>query len=240
MSQVMAYFGRQHHQDRAMTRSRQSKHSSPRPQATRSAQGYLVLVTAAEQSAVDLLLTAARRRIPDSALEFPMRITTRRNGPRDAEITVTRKIFRELEGDGGFLATWEADGHRFGLPVGVCKLLAEGRSIVVATPPEITAALQELGPQLRCVHLTGKLDSARVPLTPRACFKRIVGPRLAARLEARGVGPRSEAIAYCDLASAVRALSEVLVCIERERQALKTNAAVRAHRARMPVRPAAL
>ena len=117
--------------------------------------------------------------------------------------------------DGGMLATWAADGHRFGLPDNVRRLITEGKIIVVAAPVELAPELQGLFPDLRVLRFTGQLDAARAPLTPRACLRRIVGPRIATRLESRVSMPRTDAISHAgDLPSAVRSLSEGLLRIE--------------------------
>lgn len=200
-----------------MTRSAQSNETRASRRSVRSAPGCLIVVTATEQSALDLLLTAARRRLPDSTFEFPKRITTRRNGHTDAELAVTRNLFREMEGDGGFIVTWQVDGHRFGLPDSINRLLLQGNSTVVAAPADVVAELQEACPDVRMVRLTGQLDAARAPLTPRACLRRIVGPRLAQRLEARGMAPTTHSVSHTgDMASAVRALTAALVAIAQD------------------------
>lgn len=228
-------------QDRAMTRRAPSKKSPTGRQTAAAAAGCLIVVTAADQQALDLLLTAVRRRMPESALEFPMRITTRRSGSRDAEIAVTRNLFREIERDSAFIAQWEADGHRFGLPNSLHELLMQGKSAVIVAPAEVVAELQETFPIVRVVRLAGQLDAARAPLAPRACLRRIVGPRLAARLEARITLPRTDAVSHPgDLPSAVRALTEALARIVEERERRKKRAAPPAQsRGRREGRPAA-
>ena len=215
-----------------MTRSSaQTKFASPRRRSGTKAPGCLVLVVAPEPSALDLLLTAVRRRMLDSAFEFPMRIATRRNGQRDIEIVVSRNVFSQLERDGGMIATWAIEGHRFGLPDSIGRLIVEGKIAVVAGPAEIALELQSLFPDLRVLRFTGRLDAARAPLTPRACLRRIVGPRLATRLESRVVTPRTDAISHGgDLPSAVRALSEGLLRIEEERRLRQRRAATSARR----------
>ncbi|MCL4766260.1 MAG: hypothetical protein KJZ80_08510 [Hyphomicrobiaceae bacterium] len=202
-----------------MTHSTRTIGSSPGRRAKTAAPGCLVLVVDAQQSALDLLLTATRRRMPSGSFEFPMRITTRRNGWRDGEIAVTRNAFREIERDGGFAATWQAGGHRFGLPSCLRSLLVEGRTAVVAAPAGAIAELQAICPDLRVVRLTDQLEAARGPLTPRACLRRMLGPRLAAGLETRRPAPRTEAVCFTGhWPSAVRALSETLLRIEEERE----------------------
>lgn len=187
--------------------------------------GCLVLVTAAEQAQLDLLLTAARRRIPHSTLEFPKRVTTRRDGPPDAEIAVTRSLFRQIEQDGGFMATWGSEGHRFGLLDSIQRLLISGRSAVIAAPLNLVGELYDVCPDVRVLRLTGQLDAVRAPLTPKACLRRIVGPHLAERLESRGA-ERTIAVPHGgDMPSAVRALSEALARIEQDQGGLITPGA---------------
>ncbi len=181
--------------------------------------GRLVLVVAAEHAGPGLLLTAVRRRLTDlSDIEFPKLITTRRNGPSDAEASLTREAFQDLERDGHFLLTWNAAGHSFGLPIAIRAKLDEGRTVVIAAPADIVPELHESCPELHVVRLTGGVDSARRQLTPQACLRRMMGPKLAKRLEGQRLRPRTDAISGADdMATAVRALSNVLSRISEER-----------------------
>ncbi len=217
--QVTVYSRLDGSQDHSMARRTQSKQHFARDRMTGDL-GCLVVVTAAERAQLDLLLTAARRRIPHSGLEFPKRITTRRDGPPDAEIAVTRSLFREIEQDGGFMATWDSEGHRFGLPDSIQTILLSGRSAVVAAPFYLVGKLDDVCPDVRVLRLTGQLDAARAPLTPKACLRRIVGPRLAERLESRGAATTVAVPHGGDIPSAVRALSDALARIGQERVGL--------------------
>ncbi len=231
-----------------MTRSTHTKISSPARRARSTPPGCLVLVDAPEPSTLDLLLTAVRRRMPDGAFEFPKRLATRQNGQRDVEIAVSRTVFGQMEQDGGMIVTWQADGHRFGLPESIRRLILDGKTAVVAAPAEIAPELQGHCPDLLVLRFTGRLDAARAPLTPRACLRRIVGPRLAKRLESRTFVPRTEAISHAgDLPSAVHALSEGLLRIDEERRlrqrrsaASARHSADHARRSRSLPTPAAL
>lgn len=203
-----------------MTRWSQTWPCSLGTQSSPSGPGCLIVVTAAELSTLDLLLTAARRRLAHPSLEFPKRIATRRNGPFDAEISVTRTLFRQIEQDGRLVATWEAGGHQFGLPDSLLKLLLEGRRAVIAAPADVIPALQGIDGELRILRLAGRLEAALAPLAPRARLQRIVGPRLADRLGSRAVAARTDLIPYTgDMPSVVRALTESLVRIEQEHRA---------------------
>ena len=230
--QAMAYSCLDGSQDRSMARGPRSKEQIASDRISGDP-GCLVVVTAAEQGQLDLLLTAARRRMPHSKFEFPKRVTTRRDGPSDAEIAVTRNLFREIEKDGGFIAIWQADGHRFGLPDSISRIFSSGRSAVIAAPLGLVGTLDEACPDVRVLRLTGHLDAARAPLTPKACLRRIVGPRLAERLEARGAPARTDAVPHGgDLPSAVRALSEALARIEQEQRVLTSPGATGSSRSR--------
>lgn len=197
-----------------MTRRTERNGFTPGRQATGTGAGRLVLVVGA-LSALDLLLAAARRRMPASSFEFPVRITTRRNGVRDAEVPVTRNDFRAMEHDGGFVATWEAGGHRFGLPSHLRDLLADGHTAVIAAPADAVADLREVCTDFRIVRLADQLDAARLPLT---LVRRMPGPRPAVGLETPKPAPRTDAVSFAGgWSSAVRALSEALLRIEAER-----------------------
>src|SRR5690606_12081209 len=110
------------------------------------ASGRLVVVTAADTSALDFLLTAVRRRMPSTSLEFPKRITTRRNGLPDAEIWVSRSIFRDIERDQRFIVTWQSDGHSFGLPSSIETVVDQGATAVVVAPAPGVPQLRDAFP----------------------------------------------------------------------------------------------
>lgn len=205
-----------------------SRQRSPGRPKGGSPRGCLVVVTAAELFALDLMLTAARRRMPDTTFVFPRRITTRRNGPSDTELPVSRALFRQIERDGGFVATWQAGGHRFGLPDSLVKQIVDGDSVVIAAPADVADDLNETCADVHAVRLTGELDAARQALAPRACLRRIVGPRHAARLEARSPAMQTNALAHDgDIRSAVRVLTAALVQIERKHRSSPACSGVR-------------
>lgn len=209
--------------NRAHSRQGSAVRAKDRPVA-----GCLVVVTAAELSVLDLLLTAARRRLPETTFTFPRRIATRRNGPADAELAATRTLFRQIEQDGGFIATWQAGGHRFGLPDSLRRQLLDGSSAVISAPADIVGDLNELSVDVHTVRLAGGVDAARAALSARACLRRIVGPRQAARLEARNPVMQADALAHDgNIPSAVRVLTEALVRIEREHYPLSAGTASR-------------
>lgn len=188
------------------------------------APGCLVVLTAGELSVLDLLLTAARRRIPETAFTFPKRIATRRNGPAEAELPVSRSIFRQMEEDGAFSATWQAGGHRFGLPASLSNQLLGGGSAVIAAPADVITNLNDICVDVHTLRLVGGLDAAREPLTPHARLHRILGPRQAARLEARSPALRAKALTHDgDIRLAVRTLTEALVRIERAHRLLRSG-----------------
>src|SRR5919109_3670865 len=73
--------------------------------------GRLVLVVSGEQPTLDVLVTAVRRRFATySGVEFPPRLVTRRRTIGDTELSTSRRVFREIEGEGGLLLRWETGG----------------------------------------------------------------------------------------------------------------------------------
>ena len=180
------------------------------------ASGRLVVVTAADTSALDFLLTAVRRRMPSTSLEFPKRITTRRNGLPDAEIWVSRSIFRDIERDQRFIVTWQSDGHSFGLPSSIETVVDQGATAVVVAPAHVVSQLQDVFPSVRVVNLAGQLEAVRASLSPRIRLQRVVGPKVAQRLEGQVGGSISAPVLHNgDFPSAVRVLTEALMEIEK-------------------------
>lgn len=199
--------------------------------------GVLLVIVGAELTGPDLIIAAARRRTGHlRAIEYPLRLTTRRGGPQDTEIPMGRMAFGEIEREVGFAATWEAGGHRYALPASLRHILADGRSAVVAAPAGTLSDLHDLCNELRVFRLITALDAAREPLTPRSCLRRMMGARLAGRLEARGFEAGADVITLAgDIAIAVRDLTAAIERIDAPRQC-STRISARGQ-ARGPLRP---
>jgi ribose 1,5-bisphosphokinase PhnN len=194
--------------------------SPPGHRAPRTARGCLVVVVGPEQWGPDLLLTPVRRRtLHVHSLEFPRILTTRRNGSPDVELPVTRDSFRRIAAEGGFLTSWRMGRHLFGVPSAVCDLVAGGNTVVLVAPAGAVPDLQKTAIELRVIQLKGDLDGIRAALTPQARLRRMMGSKLASRLEVRRAQPRTiEAVHSGDAPSIVRRLTDVLVSITEERQ----------------------
>ena len=207
-----------------MRRSRQpSKSRSASDNATARAErrptGRLVLVVGEEQPSLDVLLTAARRRFDaKTRVEFPPRLVTRRHATGDTEICMSRRGFRDLEREGGLFLSWETCGVFHGYPMSVRKALSSGCTLVLVVPAPIVPEAVKRWPDARVVRLTAGTDAARLPLHPRSCLARMMGPKLCRRSRAIcGEAPVDARVHHSgDLSSAVRSLTDALLHVLRE------------------------
>jgi ribose 1,5-bisphosphokinase PhnN len=181
--------------------------------------GRLVLVVSGEQPTLDVLVTAVRRRFATySGVEFPPRLVTRRRTIGDTELSTSRRVFREIEGEGGLLLRWETGGVLHGYPSSVCEALSAGRMVVMATPALAVSEAVKRWPHVRVVRVTIGAEAARLPLHPRPCVARTMGGKLRRCL--RSVNGEDAVDAHVhhsgDISAAVRSLTEALLRLVKE------------------------
>jgi ribose 1,5-bisphosphokinase len=190
--------------------------------------GRLVLVIGGEQPGLDVLLTAARRRFTaPSRVEFPQRLVTRRRTFGDTELSTSRRIFREIEREGGLLLSWETGGVLHGHPISVLEALSAGRMVVVAAPAPVLSEAVKRWPDVRVVRVTVGTEAARLPLHPRTCLARMMGAKLRRRLRPVCGEDAVDARVHHsgDLSAAVRSLTEALVRLLSEPQTARLRTA---------------
>ena len=119
--------------------------------------GIFFLVVGPSGVGKDTLIDGARAALADDPRwVFATRTITRAadaGGERhDATDDAT---FAQTEGDGGFLITWSAHGHRYGLPASLADELRAGRCVVANGSRATVAALATRVPRLVVVSITG-------------------------------------------------------------------------------------
>lgn len=155
--------------------------TSSHRRSTKPELGRLVFVVASDQAGLAVLLDAASRRfLSDQRVQFAATVTTHRTTAAGARLVVSRRDFHDLVGSGGFLATWHHGEIQGGLPIGVRDTLNAGISVVAGLPHEdvCNGAGTPVRPwsDVCFLRVTTHTDLARVPLNPRACLQRMMGP----------------------------------------------------------------
>ncbi len=181
--------------------------------------GVLVAVVGAEGRGKDMLVSIAQRRFGgDSCLVFPRRFTTRAAAGVGADVTVSRRVFRDMADQGRFWCRWDADGQSYGLGREVADALAAGATAFVVVDRAALAALRSVWSDVRVVEIMAGADAARA-------FRR----RVPGDLEVRHDG---------DVAAAAARFHDLIRRLDRERPATPSPvAAERPGRAR-PAGPA--
>ena len=132
--------------------------------------GILFLVVGPSGVGKDSLIDGARHSLADDpAFHFPKRLITRSaNAGGEGHQALTAAAFELLETAGGFMLSWQAHGHRYGIPKTAEQALANGRSVIINVSRQV-------------------IDEARRCWSPLRVLQ-ISAPRnvLAARLAARG------------------------------------------------------
>jgi phosphonate metabolism protein PhnN/1,5-bisphosphokinase (PRPP-forming) len=215
------------HQPRRSSRSRSATVDAT-TQAGPGPMGRLVLVVGGEQAGLDVLLTAARRRFAaESGFEFPVRLTTRRRPAGATEMSMSRRVFREIERDGGLLLSWESDGVLHGYPISVREALAAGRMVVASAPALVVPEAVGRWPDVRVVQVTVGTDAARLPLRPRTCLARMTGVKPLQRSGAPFSEDRVDAFVHHSgsLSLSVRSLTDSLHRVLSEPQRARPSRA---------------
>ncbi|MGI9498504.1 MAG: phosphonate metabolism protein/1,5-bisphosphokinase (PRPP-forming) PhnN [Geminicoccaceae bacterium] len=132
-------------------------------------QGILFLVVGPSGVGKDSLIDGARRRLADDAgYHFPVRSITR---PEDAmgedHQAVTVAGFECLEAAGNFMLSWQAHGHRYGIPKTAEQALEDGRSVVVNVSRQLLDQARRRWPAVRIVLVSAPREVLRARLVTR-------------------------------------------------------------------------
>lgn len=183
-----------------------------------AAQGLLVVLVGPDGRGKEMIVNASRRRFAtDASLEFPLPVITRAPEPGQEHVGVSRRDFRDIDAQGGFFASWEANGRHVGLPKSVLASLALGRIVVVAASEDAVQRAREAGAQLKVVEVTSGPDAASAWM--RRATARLAGRRVASDPES-GKDSAVHRIAMHhsgDLADAVRRFHGLLHSLRIER-----------------------
>lgn len=131
--------------------------------------GVLFLVVGPSGVGKDSLIDGARHRLADDRIyHFPKRLITR---PADAggedHQALTAAAFELLETAGGFMLSWHAHGHRYGIPKTAEQALAEGRSVIVNVSRQVIDQARECWLPLRVLLVSAPLDVLAARLAVR-------------------------------------------------------------------------
>ncbi|MCC6946813.1 MAG: phosphonate metabolism protein/1,5-bisphosphokinase (PRPP-forming) PhnN [Bradyrhizobiaceae bacterium] len=103
--------------------------------------GRLVLVVGPSGAGKDTLIALARDACKDDpAIVFPRRVVTRPPSPFEDHDSFTGEEFVRAEREGRFALSWEAHGHRYGIPIGIEEDLRAGRTVVCNVSRAIVGA----------------------------------------------------------------------------------------------------
>lgn len=118
--------------------------------------GVLFLVVGPSGVGKDSLIDGARRLLADDVSYcFPKRYITR---PQDAggepHRAVTDEEFDRLEAQGAMMLSWEAHGHRYGIPIAAEEALMSGRAVVVNVSRQVIDEARQAWPPVRILLVT--------------------------------------------------------------------------------------
>lgn len=131
--------------------------------------GILFLVVGPSGVGKDSLIDGARRHLADDpAYHFPKRLITR---PADAggedHQALTAAAFELLETAGGFMLSWQAHGHRYGIPKTAEQALSDGCSVIVNVSRQVIDRARACWPTLRILLVSAPSDVLAARLAGR-------------------------------------------------------------------------
>jgi phosphonate metabolism protein PhnN/1,5-bisphosphokinase (PRPP-forming) len=134
-----------------------------------SRRGVLFLVVGPSGVGKDLIITGARQLLDnDSSFHFPVRWITR---PADAggEIhrAATLEEFEAVERAGGFMLSWRAHGHAYGVPAAAEAALDQGRSVIVNVSRAVIDLARRRWAPLRIMKIAAPRELLRARLLAR-------------------------------------------------------------------------
>lgn len=133
------------------------------------ATGLLVLVVGPSGVGKDALLDAAHAALAgDPSVVFARREVTR---PADAggetHIPVDMATFRVRQAVGGYLLSWEANGHGYGLPKALLADLQAGRTVVANASRAVLPAARAMFGRLKVISVTARPEIVAARLRRR-------------------------------------------------------------------------
>lgn len=115
--------------------------------------GRVVLVVGPSGAGKDMLINAARDRLGDDFV-FPRRMVTRPPSAAEDNVEASPELFRAVAASGGFALSWEAHGHRYGVPVAIDLAIIEGRTVVCNVSRTVVEAARARYARVTVVEVT--------------------------------------------------------------------------------------
>lgn len=132
------------------------------------ATGALVLVVGPSGAGKDTLIGAARAACAgDRGIVFARRAVTRDASPSEDHASLSDAEFDAALARGAFSFSWQAHGHRYGVPAAIEADLVAGRSVVCNVSRTVVATLRERYPRCRVVLVTAPEEVRRARLAGR-------------------------------------------------------------------------
>ncbi|MGI9486902.1 MAG: phosphonate metabolism protein/1,5-bisphosphokinase (PRPP-forming) PhnN [Geminicoccaceae bacterium] len=131
--------------------------------------GILFLVVGPSGVGKDSLIDGARHSLADDpAFHFPKRLITRpANAGGEDHQALTAAAFELLETAGGFMLSWRAHGHRYGIPKTAEQALAEGRSVIMNVSRQVIDEARGCWSPLRVLQVSAPRDVLAARLAAR-------------------------------------------------------------------------
>jgi phosphonate metabolism protein PhnN/1,5-bisphosphokinase (PRPP-forming) len=126
----------------------------------RRAKGALLIVAGPEGRGKELLVGSARRRFAASSVAFPVRVMTRPARENCDYLSVSRRVFQQMQADGSFALSWVSHGYEAAAPVEMLRPLRAGQLVVLVATREAAEAARALCRRVHVVEVMAGPDAA--------------------------------------------------------------------------------
>lgn len=124
--------------------------------------GTLVVVAGPDARGKEVVVAAVKRRFACHAgIEFPVRIMTRPHCEGCDYLSVSRRVFRDMQREGAFALSWQAQGHDVAAPAGVLDSLRAGHLVVLVATHQAAQQAGALGTKVHLIELLAGPDGSR-------------------------------------------------------------------------------
>ncbi len=159
--------------------------------------GTLVLVAGPDARGKDMAVASVKRRFAGHpGIEFPLRVTTRPARESCEDLSVSRRVFLDMQREGAFALSWQAHGYDAAAPVAILDQLRAGHMVILVASQDAVARARYVWERVRVVELLAGPDGSRPFRAARSRLAPEHGSGLVQRIWHGG-----------DIAEAVRRLS---------------------------------
>lgn len=124
--------------------------------------GTLIVVAGPDARGKEMAVASVKRRYAcRPGIDFPLRIMTRPAREGSDHLSVSRRAFQDMQREGAFALSWQAQGHDAAAPAAILDWLGAGHLVVLVANHEAAVKAHQLWPKVRVIELLAGPDGSR-------------------------------------------------------------------------------